>query len=172
MLNQIFNKNNEITEKNFLSKNKIDIYYEGFIYEEKIFNELILNNIINKKKLLGSDKKNIKTLYYISIIIIFSYLIYSINLLNKNIKSSELKLKSSLLLLQEKILDNKINNSVENIFLEEKINNIIKKNDKFDNNLNVFSKKITLDLVILYKKLEMIENQLNKKKEFLNTNHF
>jgi len=172
MLNQIFNKNNEITEKNFLSKNKIDIYYEGFIYEEKIFNEFILNNIINKKKLLGSDKKNIKTLYYISIIIIFSYLIYSINLLNKNIKSSELKLKSSLLLLQEKILDNKINNSVENIFLEEKINNIIKKNDKFDNNLNVFSKKITLDLVILYKKLEMIENQLNKKKEFLNTNHF
>jgi len=172
MLNQIFKKNNEITEKNFLSKNKIDIYYEGFIYEEKIFNELILNNIINKKKLLGSDKKNIKTLYYISIIIIFSYLIYSINLLNKNIKSSELKLKSSLLLLQEKILDNKINNSVENIFLEEKINNIIKKNDKFDNNLNVFSKKITLDLVILYKKLEMIENQLNKKKEFLNTNHF
>jgi len=172
MLNQIFNKNNEITEKNFLSKNKIDIYYEGFIYEEKIFNELILNNIINKKKLLGSDKKNIITLYYISIIIIFSYLIYSINLLNKNIKSSELKLKSSLLLLQEKILDNKINNSVENIFLEEKINNIIKKNDKFDNNLNVFSRKITLDLVILYKKLEMIENQLNKKKEFLNTNHF
>jgi len=93
-------KNNEI------QKNIDDIiYYEGFVYEEFYFDKFLENKYNNHKVLLNY---NFELLFKISVLLFFVYTVYSVNLINKNIKTSDLMLKKSLLIIQEKILNSKI----------------------------------------------------------------
>ena len=146
MLNKFLlqNKKNNQIQKNI---NDI-IYYEGFVYEEFNFDKFLENKYNNHKVLLNY---NFELLFKISVLLFFVYTVYSVNLIDKNIKTSDLMLKKSLFIIQEKILDSKINISVENIFLEKKIDEILKYLHNLEHDSRFSFKKIKEDINILLK---------------------
>jgi len=146
-------KNNEI------QKNIDDIiYYEGFVYEEFYFDKFLENKYNNHKVLLNY---NFELLFKISVLLFFVYTVYSVNLINKNIKTSDLMLKKSLLIIQEKILNSKINVSVGNIFLEKKIDEILNYHHNLEYDYRFSFKKIKDDINILLNKITIIEDNFN-----------
>jgi hypothetical protein len=146
-------KNNEI------QKNIDDIiYYEGFVYEEFYFDKFLENKYNNHKVLLNY---NFELLFKISVLLFFVYTVYSVNLINKNIKTSDLMLKKSLLIIQKKILNSKINVSVGNIFLEKKIDEILNYHHNLEYDYRFSFKKIKDDINILLNKITIIEDNFN-----------
>jgi len=147
MLNKFLLQNKK---NNQIQKNIDDIiYYEGFVYEEFNFDKFLENKYNNHKVLLNY---NFELLFKISVLSFFVYTVYSVNLIDKNIKTSDLMLKKSLFIIQEKILDSKINISVENIFLEKKIDEILKYLHNLEYDSRFSFKKIKEDINILLKK--------------------
>jgi len=147
MLNKFLLQNKK---NNQIQKNIDDIiYYEGFVYEEFNFDKFLENKYNNHKVLLNY---NFELLFKISVLLFFVYTVYSVNLIDKNIKTSDLMLKKSLFIIQEKILDSKINISVENIFLEKKIDEILKYLHNLEYDSRFSFKKIKEDINILLKK--------------------
>jgi len=147
MLNKFLLQNKK---NNQIQKNIDDIiYYEGFVYEEFNFDKFLENKYNNHKVLLNY---NFELLFKISVLLFFVYTVYSVNLIDKNIKTSDLMLKKSLFIIQEKILDSKIDISVENIFLEKKIDEILKYLHNLEYDSRFSFKKIKEDINILLKK--------------------
>lgn len=147
MLNKFLLQNKK---NNQIQKNIDDIiYYEGFVYEEFNFDKFLENKYNYHKVLLNY---NFELLFKISVLLFFVYTVYSVNLIDKNIKTSDLMLKKSLFIIQEKILDSKINISVENIFLEKKIDEILKYLHNLEHDSRFSFKKIKEDINILLKK--------------------
>lgn len=156
MLNKFLLQNKK---NNQIQKNIDDIiYYEGFVYEEFYFDKFLENKYNNHKVLLNY---NFELLFKISVLLFFVYTVYSVNLINKNIKTSDLMLKKSLLIIQEKILNSKINVSVGNIFLEKKIDEILNYHHKLEYDSRFSFKKIKDDINILLNKITIIEDNLN-----------
>src|SRR6056300_512805 len=101
----------------------------------------------------------------IFLILVAVYTVYSINVINQNIKESETKVKRSLVMLEDKMLDVKVESTVDNSFIE-KLNDVKKELGSIDYDLSMHMKQLKSDLIILYKKLDNVENKLNKQTKY------
>ena len=102
------------------------------------------------------------------LILVAVYTVYSIHIINENIKESETKVKRSLIMLEDKMLDVKVESTVDNSFIDEKLNDIKKELGSIDYDLSMHMKQLKNDLIILYKKIDNVENKLNKQTKYEN----
>jgi len=100
------------------------------------------------------------------LILVAVYTVYSIHIINENIKESETKVKRSLIMLEDKMLDVKVESTVDNSFIDEKLNDVKKELGSIDYDLSMHMKRLKNDLIILYKKLDNVENKLNKQTKY------
>ena len=99
----------------------------------------------------------------ILLILVSIYTVYSINVINQNIKESEIKVRRSLVLLEDKMLDVKVESTVDNTFIDNKINEIKKELGSIDYDLSNYMKNLKADMIIMYQKLNEIEGKMNQK---------
>ena len=102
------------------------------------------------------------------LILVAVYTVYSIHIINENIKESETKVKRSLVMLEDKMLDVKVESTVDNSFIDEKLNDVKKELGSIDYDLSMHMKQLKNDLIILYKKIDNVENKLNKQTKYEN----